>query len=281
MLTSLSTLPALRAALAQSGVTVSANPLVADRLVRVDGDNLTLSGLDLRLDPRAVQPGMLLLVAPGVHNLTLTNCRLAPGRVARPGKNLDCLQIGNDSGGARVDGVTLDHCTLAFSTDELLSAWHADNLTITNNLLWFALRNAGHPDGAHSMATQFVDCHGVTFANNAVLHCHDRGFKARDCSNVTVRGNVFLTDRVWDLQHCVGVTFEDNTVLGAPQVDYNASESTALIKGTQRGLNGRAVDVLQHAGVFARAAWEDELIKRVITGGGVKLIDSEREVVVH
>lgn len=274
-----STLWALTQAATTPGAHVIGLPgtVTTKHLTRITGDSVTIEGLDMRYDPSLSNPGIFCFVPPGAKNLTLRNCRLYPGRVAHPGVNLDALEIGNDSG-ARVDTVELDHCTFGFSTDENLSAWGVDNLYIHDCLDWFGLWHAGHPQGAHSMATQFHDCTNLTIEHSAILHCHDRGLKAVKCQTIRGRGNVYLVDRVYDFTDCTDVEIDGDTVLNTPEILINQVNGSSITKTLHCGLNADALAVLQGAGAFPRYGWEENEIRLVVTGGGVKLINSEVEV---
>jgi pectate lyase len=100
--------------------------------------------------------------------------RPGDGLTGQPKDNRDCLTIFKDGTNPPAKRVIIDHCSLSWSTDEILSTW--GNGVSDVSLQWCifaeALSNAGHPKGNHSMGvligynTQNVSIHHNLFTQN-------------------------------------------------------------------------------------------------------------------
>lgn len=113
----------------------------------------------------------------------LRHLRLRLGVTGNPGGG-DCLTIK-----AGVSHCVIDHCSLSWSTDELIGLSHNQNVTISNCILSEALSEAGHPDGEHSKAVLCFDTDNVSIMTSLFVSNIDR--------NPTItRGNLQLINCV-------------------------------------------------------------------------------------
>ena len=136
--------------------------------------------------------------------------------------NRDSLKI-EGSAAKPVRNVVIDHCSFAWSIDELASTWGPhDNITFTNNIFGEPLNESLHPqyDGTGTMAHGYgvlfgpADGSSITFVGNLLAHIVNRNPLSRATQLVMVNNLVYnREDTDLDLQSEDG-RVSKNSVVG-------------------------------------------------------------------
>ena len=128
--------------------------------------------------------------------------------------NRDSATIDEDAN----DNLIFDHCSFAWSTDELLQIWRGDTKTLSNITVSYStfmepLRNAGHED------TSYADRHN-----------HDFCMLIGNTQNISVHHNLFCNarKRVPLIDGNVTLEFVDNVI-------YNHTYAAAHVEGNSAG----------------------------------------------
>lgn len=164
-----------RAALAESGprmvvfrtggtIVLRAGLYVTEPYVTVLGQTAPGDGIELRADPDAFTESALRV---STHDVVIRHIRSRPGPSTEPSCCRQALSIG---GGAH--DVVIDHVSLGWSTDELLSSWYdARDVTIQWSVFAHALVDANHIDGPNGRAIALgADIRNHSFHHNLIAH---------------------------------------------------------------------------------------------------------------
>jgi hypothetical protein len=155
-----------------SGTIALTNDVTSQSRIEITNPYVTIKG---ETSPEGITiQGTLHVKA---NEVIIRHLRVRPGAATYDPDNGDCLTLTNCS------NVVIDHCSLEWSTDELLNIWAdgltygtVENVTICNCILAEGLYNSTHSEGAHSMGP-FVSggaWSGVSFYSNLIAHCNYR-----------------------------------------------------------------------------------------------------------
>lgn len=144
-----------------------------ERGLNIDQPFLTVAG------QTAPAPG-ITIVGGGLivrtHDVLLQHLRIRVGDQTTLARDQhDALTISNDS--APIFNVVIDHCSLSWAVDEVISTWSPEvhDITVSNSIIAEALSNAGHPKGEHSKGLLVGDfSQRVSVLNNFFAHNMER-----------------------------------------------------------------------------------------------------------
>lgn len=140
------------------------------------GAGVTVSGASLRI---------------AGDDVIVRGMRIRPGDGPGQDKSVrDALTIGARDG-RRVRRIVVDRNSFAWSTDEVVNIWDgAGDVTISNNIIAEALRDAGHPQGPHSMGMLVGDrAENVTIVGNFFANSEFRNPTIAKATNIEVVNN--------------------------------------------------------------------------------------------
>lgn len=132
--------------------------------------------------------------------------RIRPGGgPGHPPETRDAVSIGSRK--ETVENVIVDGNSLTWSTDEIIDVWHgARNITISNNIIAEALRDAGHPKGHHSMGMLIGDgAANISIIRNFFANSEFRNPTVAGATNIEVINNYVFNYG----QHALSFTLRD------------------------------------------------------------------------
>lgn len=114
------------------------------------------------------------------HDVLVQHLRVRPGdgEIGPSKHNRDALMISGQKAGEAIEtyNVVLDHCSFAWSTDEMASGWfRTGGITLSHCIFGEALDNAGHPDGNHGLGVLFGGFDKTRVCLHGNLLAHQRG----------------------------------------------------------------------------------------------------------
>lgn len=127
--------------------------LVQNPFITIAGQTAPGQGIQLRVNPAANYAAFTV----GTSENTTTDVivrylKVRPGPGKRDSVNGDGIQI---LGGERI---MIDHCSIAWATDEVFSAWYGPkNVTLQNSIVAEGLYESIHKKGIHSMGNLIGD----------------------------------------------------------------------------------------------------------------------------
>jgi pectate lyase len=191
-------------------------PLTSDLIIR--NDFITIAG------QTAPSPGIMLRGAAlkiTASNVLVQHIRIRVGDDANGPAydNRDALKI-EGSSTKTVRNIVIDHCSLSWAIDEILSVWGPhDNISLTNNFFEEPLNESLHPD---------YDGVGVIPHGYGVL------FGTAPGSSITVVGNLFahIVERN-PLSRAAELVYVNNLVYNRGTMDLDLqSDGVSLTKST-------------------------------------------------
>jgi hypothetical protein len=203
----------------------------------------------------APSPGITLkgaaLMIFSTHDVVLQHLRIRVGdKSSGPSyENRDGLKI--DSGGGPVYNVVVDHLSVSWSTDELVSLWWdgMHDLTISNCIFSEALYCSKHPKGCHGMGVILGTDRGagprnVLLYGNLFAHNYGRNPLCKDGTRSIIANNL-IYNRGWEGTYFVGSdvtsTVTGNVYISGKNSDKNTpvlSKATGTIWAKDNMENG-------------------------------------------
>lgn len=197
-------------------IAVGANAYLAGQTAPGDGVQLRLRYGDSR-------PLMVL----GANDVVIRHLRLRPGPAWGRSATVDGISILDSH------NVILDHLSIQFATDELLSIGtlrgSSFDITVQDSLLAWGLDRAGHPKGKHSKGALICsmdwsgECGRISLLRNLFAHNRDRNpdIKGTRIGPIEIVNNVFYNPRsqfgeFYDIAGPFRVNYIGNVALTGP-----------------------------------------------------------------
>jgi hypothetical protein len=188
--------------------------------IRLSGDlvlrnpNITIAG------QTAPAPGIMLRgggIFVRTSDVLVQHLRVRPGDDpgGEPPGNRDGLKI-SGAPGETIRNIVIDHCSFAWSIDEVASAWQNwDDVSLTNNIFAEPLHESIHPEGAHGFGVIIGPVDGkITLANNLMSGARSRNPLTNATRTVIVNNVIYnWTNNATELQSQRGAV-TNNTVIG-------------------------------------------------------------------
>ena len=105
------------------------------------------------------------------HDVIIQHLRVRPGPAIKGSVNGDAIQMLENA-----HDVIIDHCSLSWSTDEVISGWYdARDITVQHCIISEALHDSVHQKGPHGMGMLFGDKNkSITIHRNLLAHNNQR-----------------------------------------------------------------------------------------------------------
>lgn len=128
---------------------------------------------------------------------------------------------GDAIGGRYKKNIIVDHVSASWSTDEVFSLYHNENVTIQ----WCMITEAcARPDGSHRFGGIWGNHHG-TYHHNLIAHNDSRNPRwASGCGNNDYRNNVLYN---WGYESCYGAEAHQKGDRRNPPIEYSAINMVA------------------------------------------------------
>jgi pectate lyase len=197
--------------------------IVVGSNVYLAGQTAPGDGVQLRLRESPHSP----LIVLEASDVVIRHLRLRPGPSRAASSNVDGIGILDSH------NVILDHLSVQYATDELLSIGtvrgSAFDITVQDSLLAWGLDRANHPKGKHSKGALVCsmesqgDCGRITLLRNLFAHNRDRNpdVKGTRIGPIEIVNNLFYNPRsqfgeFYDLAGDLRINYIGNTVLSGP-----------------------------------------------------------------
>jgi len=149
----------------------------------------------------APSPGITLRGATFVietHDVLIQHLRFRPGDSEGSGcdsgpDNCDAIAIVDLRNEEDVYNVVIDHCSLSWAIDEVLSLWYpgVHDVTVRNSIMSEVLHKSHHPKGPHGYGPIIgPNIKNVSMIGNLMAHCAQRNPFLREGTEVVMVNNV-------------------------------------------------------------------------------------------
>ena len=162
------------------------------------------------------------------HDVIVQHLRVRPGPAIKGSVNGDAIQILENA-----HDVIIDHCSLSWSTDEVISGWYdAHEITVQHCIISEALHDSVHQKGPHGMGMLFGDKNkSITIHRNLLAHNNQRNPRL----NPEVKGRFQVNNNViYDWGQIAGEITDD--------AEINLTGNIYKIGPSSRPERGVAVD---------------------------------------
>jgi hypothetical protein len=170
---------------------------IANPYLTIAGQTAPGDGVTFKIDSTATGKTPIKIAT---HDVIMRYLRIRPGSSPLDTGNLDALDV------TKASNVIVDHCSLSWGTDEILTVGESHDVTLQWNIIAEGLDFSTHPKGDHSKGLMFwMDTKNVSAHHNLVVHNRGR--------NPNVNGNGGVIDLVSNV-------FYNGAGGGGSNVDY-------------------------------------------------------------
>jgi len=196
--------------------------LLRDRLsieepyLTIAGQTAPGGGITLRMDPESGTDHGTMSIK--THDVIIRYLRFRPGS----GGDADDSHDGLNAYGEEVHDIVVDHSSFSWAIDENVNTYdYARDVTVSYAVIAEGLRDAGHPDGEHSMGMLAggTDAHNVSIHHNLFVSNADRNPQISGVSVADVRSNV-IYNYFGGSSDAVTLVSSSN---GTPQVNWTGN----------------------------------------------------------
>ena len=148
-------------------ITLKSEITVRNPFLTVAGQTAPGGGIAIKIDGKS-DIGAINIET---HDVIIQHLRVRPGPAIKGSVNGDALQMLENA-----HDVIIDHCSLSWSTDEVISGWYdARDITVQHCIISEALHDSVHQKGPHGMGMLFGDKNkSVSIHGNLLAHNNQR-----------------------------------------------------------------------------------------------------------
>ena len=148
-------------------ITLKSEITVRNPFLTIAGQTAPGGGIAIRIDGKS-DIGAINIET---HDVIIQHLRVRPGPAIKGSVNGDAIQMLENA-----HDVIIDHCSLSWSTDEVISGWYdARDITVQHCIISEALHDSVHQKGPHGMGMLFGDKNkSITIHRNLLAHNNQR-----------------------------------------------------------------------------------------------------------
>jgi pectate lyase len=148
-------------------ITLKSEIIVRNPFLTIAGQTAPGGGIAIKIDGKS-DIGAINIET---HDVIIQHLRVRPGPAIKGSVNGDAIQMLENA-----HDVIIDHCSLSWSTDEVISGWYdARDITVQRCIISEALHDSVHQKGPHGMGMLFGDKNkSVTIHQNLLAHNNQR-----------------------------------------------------------------------------------------------------------
>ena len=148
-------------------ITLKSEITVRNPFLTIAGQTAPGGGIAIKIDGKS-DIGAINIET---HDVIIQHLRVRPGPAIQGSVNGDALQMLENA-----HDVIIDHCSLSWSTDEVISGWYdARDITVQHCIISEALHDSVHQKGPHGMGMLFGDKNkSITIHRNLLAHNNQR-----------------------------------------------------------------------------------------------------------
>ena len=148
-------------------ITLKSEITVRNPFLTIAGQTAPVGGIAIKIDGKS-DIGAINIET---HDVIIQHLRVRPGPAIKGSVNGDALQMLENA-----HDVIIDHCSLSWSTDEVISGWYdARDITVQHCIISEALHDSVHQKGPHGMGMLYGDKNkSVTIHLNLLAHNNQR-----------------------------------------------------------------------------------------------------------
>jgi pectate lyase len=148
-------------------ITLKSEITVRNPFLTIAGQTAPGGGIAIKIDGKS-DIGAINIET---HDVIIQHLRVRPGPAIKGSVNGDAIQMLENA-----HDVIIDHCSLSWSTDEVISGWYdARDITVQHCIISEALHDSVHQKGPHGMGMLFGDKNkSVTIHRNLLAHNNQR-----------------------------------------------------------------------------------------------------------
>ena len=148
-------------------ITLKSEITVRNPFLTIAGQTAPVGGIAIKIDGKS-DIGAINIET---HDVIIQHLRVRPGPATKGSVNGDAIQMLENA-----HDVIIDHCSLSWSTDEVISGWYdARDITVQYCIISEALHDSVHQKGPHGMGMLFGDKNkSITIHRNLLAHNNQR-----------------------------------------------------------------------------------------------------------
>ena len=148
-------------------ITLKSEITVRNPFLTIAGQTAPGGGIAIKIDGKS-DIGAINIET---HDVIIQHLRVRPGPATKGSVNGDAIQMLENA-----HDVIIDHCSLSWSTDEVISGWYdARDITVQHCIISEALHDSVHQKGPHGMGMLFGDKNkSITIHRNLLAHNNQR-----------------------------------------------------------------------------------------------------------
>ena len=148
-------------------ITLKSEITVRNPFLTIAGQTAPGGGIAIKIDGKS-DIGAINIET---HDVIIQHLRVRPGPATKGSVNGDALQMLENA-----HDVIIDHCSLSWSTDEVISGWYdSRDITVQHCIISEALHDSVHQKGPHGMGILFGDKNkSITIHRNLLAYNNQR-----------------------------------------------------------------------------------------------------------
>jgi len=168
------------------------------------------------------------------HDVLIRYIRIRPGdgTSGTAPRDRDAISVLGNNNGRNSYNVVIDHCSMSWAIDEVLSTWHPGihDITFSWNIISEGLWHSRHPEGSHSRGLLIGDgARDISIHHNYLAHHNRRTPLIKGSTNVDVVNNLIYNPREFaaSIQPVPGYDLTVNFVKNYYKAGWNRNHPAA------------------------------------------------------